>query len=347
VPGSPSPFRRHAAQQAIFCDGLGAPFTALLCRLLGARIDAGSPLGRRLDTWPGTPEADALVLRLTGGLHAAVLTGAAPALAALYPPAPMPDPDRLWAAMAPVLAADSFQACLDSAPQTNEVMRSAPLAAGLLVVAAETGQPLRLLELGASAGLNLLPDRYRLELGSTVAGDPASPLRLASEWGGGDPPAMPLVVAERAGVDLNPLAPADPADRLRLLSYIWPDQPARLDRMRTALAIAAANPPALSRGDAADFVEAQVAPAAGAATVVMHSIAYQYFPHATQARIAAHMAGMGAAATAAAPIAWLRYEMPDPSAPALPELRLTLWPGGADRLLAVGHAHGASVAWRA
>lgn len=342
-----SPFRRHAAQQAGFCTHLDAPFTAQLCRLLGARIDPGSALGRRLDGWTGEPATDALVLRLTGGLHAAVLAGAAPGLASCYPPALAPDDDRLWAAMAPVLATAGVEAYLESAPQTNEVMRSAPLAAGLLVVAAETGLPLSLFELGASAGLNLLPDRYRLELGGVVAGDRESALVIAPDWRGVDPPAVSLMIAAREGVDLNPLCPGNSGDRLRLLSYVWPDQPARLARLRTALAIAAGDTPRVARGDAADFVDSRVVPAPEVATVVMHSIAFQYFPAPVQARIRARLEALGAAATRAAPLAWLRYEMSDPANPALPELRLTMWPGGEDRLLAVGHAHGASVAWRA
>jgi hypothetical protein len=116
--------------------------------------------------------------------------------------------------------------------------------------------------------------------------------------------------------------------------------------MRAALAIAARAAPEVEKGDAAAFVERRAVPAAGVATVVMHSIAFQYFPGSTQARIQSHLAVAGASATADAPLAWLRYEMSDPSNPALPELRLTLWPGGGERLLAVGHAHGAHVGWR-
>jgi hypothetical protein len=249
--------------------------------------------------------------------------------------------------MAPVLATAAFTAFLDSAPQTNEVMRSGPLAAGLLVVAAGTGLPLSLLELGASAGLNLLPDHYRLELGGVTAGDRDSALLLAPEWGGAPPPDVPLAIGARAGVDLNPLDPGDPADQLRLLSYVWPDQPARLARMRAALAIAARAAPEVVKGDAAAFVERRAVPVAGVATVVMHSIAFQYFPAETQRRIRAHLEAAGADATADAPLAWLRYEMSDPANPALPELRLTMWPGGGERLLAVGHAHGAHLGWRA
>jgi hypothetical protein len=347
MPAAGSGFRRHAARQAEFCDALDAPFTAMLCRLLGSHIDPASPLGQRLDGWPADAMASALVLRLTGGLHAAVLAGDAPALAALYPPAALPEAATLWAAMAAVLARPTFAGWLENAPQTNEVGRSGALVPGMLLVAAETGLPLALLELGASAGLNLLPDRYDMQLGSVRCGTAGSPLRIAPAWQGGDPPLAPLAIASRAGVDLNPLNVADPADAARMLAYVWPDQPLRLAAMRAAIALAAADPPAVVRSDAAAFVEQRLRPVPGVATVVFHSIAFQYFPAATQSCIAAHIAAAGAAASAHAPVAWLRYEMSDPAAPAAPELRLRLWPGGHDRLLGVGHPHGASFRWLA
>ena len=91
--------------------------------------------------------------------------------------------------------------------------------------------------------------------------------------------------------------------------------------------------------------------AKGLATTVYHSIAYQYFPPETQARIAAHMEKAGARATVAAPLAWLRFEM-EPGADSkahtdAPTLRLKLWPTGEDRLLARAHPHGRLVEWLA
>ena len=344
-----SPFRRHAHQQAGFCDSLGAPFTAMLCRVLADAIPADSALGRRLDSWAGDPATDALVLRLAAGLHAAVLSGAAPDLASLYPrscsrPSPPGDPAKLYRAAAPILHAADFAGWLESAPQTNEVGRSGPLAAGMLEAIAATGLPLALFELGASAGLNLVPDRFCLQLGDVLCGAPASPLVIEPCWEGASPPAVPLAIHSRQGVDLNPLDTTDPAAAQRMLAYVWPDQPDRLQRMRLAIAIAADDPPAVARDDAATFVETRVQPRAGVVTMVFHSIAHQYFPPATQSRIASHMQRTGADATAAAPLAWLRYEMADPARPAAPELRLKLWPGD-DRLLAVGHAHGSSLKW--
>ncbi len=340
-----SPFRLHARWQAGWCRALGSPFNAQLCDLIADRLPADSPLGRRLDHWPGSPNDDALALRVTGALHGRVRSGKAPALAAFYPPAPLPDPDRFWAALEPELSSTALLPWLESAPQTNEVARSSGLMPGFLTIAAETGLPLALLELGCSGGLNLLPDLYGYRLGGLSTGDPESLLQLAPDWIGGDPPDVPLRIASRAGVDLAPPDLSDPAQRARMLAYVWPDQTARLERMALAMTIVAEHPPEIVLGDAADFVETRVKPKKGVATTVFHSIALQYFPTASKARITSHIERIGKRARADAPIAWLRFEQDAPGAGEPPTLRLRMWPGGEDRLLARVHPHGALVAW--
>jgi hypothetical protein len=216
--------------------------------------------------------------------------------------------------------------------------------AGLMAVVGKRGLPVSLLELGSSAGLNLVLDRYSYQLGGVSAGQPGAALHLAPEWRGVPPVSAPVVVVRRHGVDLNPLDVTRPADRERLLAYIWPDQAARVARITAAIAIAAEDPPALDREDAAGWTERQVRPTPGVMTVVMHSIAFQYFPFETQARIAAHLASAGAAATVAAPLAWLRFEV-DERFGTLPSLLLTQWPGGVEQRLGRGSAHGIWVEW--
>lgn len=336
------------AKQAEWSVLLGSPFMARLCEALPRALAAATGVGRTVGNWPGDAFADALVIRLAGGLHALVRRGAAPALAALYPPAPTPGIDVLAAALAGVLARyDAWLvAWLDAPPQTNEVGRAAALMAGLLDVTARTRLPLRLFELGASAGLNLRLDAYGYDLGGRVLGPPAAPVRLTPDWQGPPPPNAKLDVIARRGVDIAPIDVTDPAARERLIAFVWPDQVARLERLAAALAEAAADPPPIDRADAAGWVEATVAPVTGATTVVFHSIAYQYFPATSQARIAAHMDAMGSRARADQPLAWLRYELDaasDNTAP--PTLRLRLWPDGTDRLLARVHPHGSSVSW--
>lgn len=344
---------REAAVRAAFvtqrgwCDKSGAPFTGLLCQLIGERLDRSTELGRHVLGWPegADPLRDALPLRVCGGLHALVRGGAAPALAALYPPHPLPEAETLWNALRPVLADPVLLPWLDGPPQTNEVGRSALLMSGLLTLTARFPRPVELLELGASAGLNLIPERYALDLGGREAGDPGSPVRLSPQWEGAPPPQADVTIASRRGVDINPLDPRRDAERL--LAYVWADQQDRLARLEAALTIAAADPPRIDQGDAADWLNARLAEPArqGMARVVFHTVAFDYFPRETQARIARRLEETGTGAAAEAPLAWLRFEA-EPGRDAF-ALRLRIWPGGEDRLLALGHPHGSIVRWAA
>lgn len=338
--------RASFAQQASYCTQLAAPFTALLCTLLGERLDRGTRIGRRVLDWPGDPApfGDALALRLCGGFHHLARSGTAPDLAALYPPTPLPDQHILWRAVASHLDEDALLAWLDSAPQTNEVGRSAVLMSGLHVVANRFGLPLRLYELGASAGLNLQLDRYAYDLGGLKAGAPESPVLLKPDWSGPPPPGASLRIVGRSGVDLNPVAL--PEGRDRLMAYVWADQAERLARLRSALALAEADPPRIERADAADWLETNLPPGPepGIVRVVMHSVAFHYFPDSTKRRIAAHIEAAGARATREAPMAWLRYE--EQPGDGKFSLRLRTWPGE-ESLLAWTHPHGRSVEWLA
>ncbi|HYI49497.1 MAG TPA: DUF2332 family protein [Allosphingosinicella sp.] len=336
--------RASFAEQAHWCAQLGSPFTARLCETLGRRLDRLSAVGRRVLDWPGEPRAlgDAVALRLCAGLHFMVRAGQVPELEALYPPASMPEEAILWAALAPVLDHGGLEAWLDSAPQTNEVGRSAVLMSGLLVIAARFALPIRLYELGASAGLNLLLDHYRYDLGGLETGNAAAGVVLKPEWEGPPPPDAIVKVVERAGVDLSP--PRLPRDAARLPAYLWPDQPGRLARLEAALAIAARSPARVDKADAADWIEANlaIAPEPGVTRAVMHSVAFQYFGATAQARVARHIEAAGAKADKGAPLAWLRFEKePDADRYAL---RLRAWPGG-EELLAWTHPHGSKVTW--
>jgi len=323
---------------------MGAPFNGQLMDALATVLATDTATGRAILGWAGDPYADALMMRLGGGLNALVRAGQLPRLAACYPPNPAPDDAILAAELTRALADDRLLDWLASAPQTNEVARSGVLMAGMLAVAQATGLPLALFELGASAGLNLNLDRFGYDLGGLRCGDLASPLQLAPAWKGPPPPDVPVNVVARRGVDLNPLDASDAATQARLLAFVWPEQLARIERLQAALDIAARFPPPLEKADAANWVEANIRPAPGVTTLVYHSIAQQYFPSAVQARIAAHLEKVGTAASAAAPLAWLRYEVDTPEEAVAPSLRLRLWPGG-DHLLASAHPHGASVRW--
>lgn len=143
------------AKQIGWCEGLGSPFTARLLTVLADDIAAGGINAELVRAWPGDPIADALALRMAGALHALVLTETAPALVACYPPRAATI-EQLRSIVPPVVEEhrNHIQTFLSSAPQTNEVGRSGVLVGGFLQIAEETGLPLRLLEVGASAGLN-------------------------------------------------------------------------------------------------------------------------------------------------------------------------------------------------
>jgi hypothetical protein len=338
--------------QARVCATFGSPFYAGLLERAGCALDG--PLGELLDGWRGrTLEAlieAAVALRVLGALHELALSGDAPALTAAFPPAAS-DPDLGWRAASAALEThvERLRAFLDHEPQTNEVRRSACLLPGFLAIAQATGLPLRCLELGASAGLNQLWPRFRYDYGAAGAwGDAASPVRLCADWTGASVPALDarLSVVESRACDRKPIDLSDPIQRRRLKAYLWPDQTERILRFDAAADLATAAGVAVETADALVWTRAHAAPQAGLATVIFHSIFQQYLPRGAQADLAAAVAEHGAAASRHAPLAWLRME-PSAASIGLIELRLTLWPGGEDRRLAVVQAHGAWVRWGA
>ena len=288
-------------------------------------------------------------LRIAGALNSLARSGRARDLAAAYPPHRVPHRATFAIVLRQVLAehAAEIATFLEHAPQTNEVGRSAVLIGGFLEIAQRTGLPLALFEIGASAGLNLLADRYRYRLGGVELGPKNAKLTLSPSWTGPPPHAAKLRVRSRRGCDVSPIDVHDPAQRERLECYVWPDQPDRVARLEAAIATAlAAERLAVDRADAADWVETALAAngARGVARVLFHSIVWGYLPGATRERIRAHLDTVGAASTAQAPLAWLRFELA-PTTAAKTEIRLTLWPGGRDYVLGDAHPHGAAVRW--
>lgn len=338
--------RDHFLAQAKACDGLGSPFTAKLCRALAKVLDTNTRAGQAVLGWPGDARADALSLRLCGALHALVLTGADDRLTQVYPPNQTSE-DEIAAVLPEAIARsdDRIVAGLAGAPQTNEIARSAMLLPGFLTVARETGWPLDLCEIGASAGLNLLFDSFHYRYGDAEWGDPASPVRLAPEVRGRAVPLNGEInVRHRSGCDIAPVDFADAAARLRLRSFIWADQAARLARLDAALSLAEKLQPRLVRADAAEFVEKALAARQDGAFVLYHSIMWQYLPRATKDAITATLERAGRQATADAPIARLRMEPRDPTNE-WAVLSLTLWPGGETRRLALCDYHGRWIEW--
>jgi hypothetical protein len=339
-------------RQVAWCRQGASPFSArvLACsrNWLAAHEEGLSALVAVADE----PLAAAVSLRWLSGLHHLALQGREP-WASMWPPvgSDVTDGDLTEVISLAWRGEHAhMRAALANAPQTNEVQRSVALLPGLLHVAAATRLPLVLNEIGSSAGLNLWCDHYRHDHGSWAWGEVAAPLTLRTDWQGPPPPLhISLSIADRAGCDLQPVDLLLPGENLRLASFIWADQAERLVRVRAAMAVARSHMLASSVSvhslRAADFVHDQLSErSAGTAWVLMHSVVWQYIPAPEQADICAQMEAAGATATAAAPVAWLRFEPPRPDLRM--ELRSRVWPGGEDRLLAVCHPHGARVEWQ-
>ena len=334
--------------QAKASSALGSPFCAALCEAVLEALPRHDALRALASGFEGDPARGFFAVRLLAGLHARVLAGDAPELARFYPsvggiPA---FPAAGQAALDEITrAGDALRPWLAWFPQTNEVRRSAGLLGGFLEVAAATGLPLRLLEIGASAGLNLCWDRFAYALGPHRFGDPASPVRLTCEWRGtGGPPWHASVsVVERRGCDLAPIALEEATANRRLEAYVWADQVDRLENLRAAIGLAREMGIRVERIGAADFLARELAsPRPGLATVVYHSIMWAYVPSDERERIARTIEAAGARADARAPLSWVRLEDASPRT----SLSVRRWPGAPEeRVLADAHPHVAWIEW--
>jgi hypothetical protein len=334
---------RRFRVQAGWCARLGSPLYADLISRAAADIDARGPVWRVVEPYADRPPSFAHHLRLMGVVHRMALAGDAPGLAARYPSTGGDgNAEACWRALLALLAERPVS--LDRPVQTNEVGRAAALLGGFLTVAEETGLGLRILELGASAGLNLRWDRFRYEAADWAYGDSASPALVPAVYEGGRPPLPRWVwVAERAGCDAEPIDPVTEDGALTLQSYVWPDQLERLTMLRGAIEVARRTPAVVDKADAGDWLAERLArERGGAATVVYHSVFWGYLTDERRERITGLMNEAGARATESDPLAWLRMEAGSDQT----EIALTTWPGGAERVLATAGYHGRPVRWR-
>ncbi|MBB3861608.1 hypothetical protein GGQ88_002896 [Novosphingobium hassiacum] len=333
--------------QADHATNNGAPCTGRVVRGQLALLDSATGVGRRLAKWPGKPLEDALPLRLAGGFHHLVLTGADLRLAPVYR-GEVTDQGEVDALV--VGATRDHDAALlpwlDGPPQTNEAGRSASIMAALLWLSPRVGPKFELNELGASAGVNTMMERFFFDLGGTTAGPEDSPMRIVPEWRGGPPPQAPVEIVSIQGCDRAPVSLADTDQALRLKSYVWAEVTDRIARIDAAIALAAERAPDVVQMDAAAWVEQRLAAAQADDTtrVFFHSIVWQYLPPETRARIETAMAEAGARADTARRLAWVMLETNRQTF--RHELTVRYWPGGGEAvLLGTAHAHGAWVEW--
>ncbi|MGH3406023.1 MAG: DUF2332 domain-containing protein [Streptosporangiaceae bacterium] len=263
-----------------------------------------------------------------GAVHQLLLAGADHPLAEFYPSVAGQDarpPTQAGPALVSFCAAyetELTEIISTRLVQTNQVQRALGLRLGLSLIAPDLAGPVDVIEVGASAGLTLRFDRYGYRVGGRRFGDPASPVQLTAEhFGPGPTPdlnALPAVVSV-TGVDLEPVDAGDPEARRWLEALVWPENQDQRTLLSAALALVAADPPVIHRGDAIDVLPGLAATLpAGRPRVVFHSATRLHVP--ASRREAFDNAILSAGETG--PLWWLSVEdSPDPDprpAPARP-----------------------------
>jgi hypothetical protein len=194
--------------------------------------------------------------------------------------------------------------------QTNDVRRSAALAIGLHYLQTQASKPLVLIELGASAGLLLLFDRYRINVGGHLLGPAESPVNVPvaadKRMEALLPPVMPHV-ADRLGVDIAPVDLGDVAQVRWLEAFVWPEAHDDRARLRAAVAIARTDPPPVVQGDAVTGLTAILDSINGAyVPVVFHSTLLTYLTALQRQALADCIEAVGARRE----LCWLPLEAP-------------------------------------
>ena len=295
------------------------------------------------------PVHDAIPLRLAGALHRIVLSGKDPRLARHYPSVGgTPGADFT----ADVIAymrdhTEEIDLALTQQVQTNEVGRSIVHLAVSHWLTSLSITGFDLLEIGASAGLNMNFDRYYACSQQLRMGDPSSTVRFMGDSFTHTPrlPRTAARVHRKRGVDISPLDVTNESDRIRLLSFFWPDQKKRLERARAAIDIALQNPPVVDQGSADTWLEAQLARPFERAVVVFHSIVWQYLGERVQSGVRAALEQAGAGATPETPLLWVRMEPAGPVA----DVQVDMWSGDhsgpSHHVLAEVGYHGGNMNW--
>jgi hypothetical protein len=302
--------------QRDWCRKLGSPFYFELLGHLADDVEAGGICWEVIEPLADAPARSLLPLRFLGGIHRLVLSGKLPDLARHFPGGS----EAAWVELTRALRqqGDTIRESIPARVQTNEVGRCSALLPGFQEIVRRTGLPLRLLEVGCSAGLNLRFDQV---------------LDCGEVW-----------VVERKGCDLHPIE-LDDDGRLTLLSFVWPDQTGRFEQLSRAIDIARRVPAVIEQADAIEWLSRELKnPVRRSATVVFHSIVTMYFSNADRARMPELLAEAGSRASDDAPLAWLSMEQSaSPQEGRETDIELTIWPGGERRTIARASFHGRNV----
>ena len=302
-------FEQHASEH-----GARSPLYAEICRAVAGDDDT-------LSLMLHAPEHQRRPTLLQAAIHDLLLAGAAHELAAHVPTVAggRAGPRAGARAAAPLALdfcrehrAELARALATRSTQTNEVNRAAVLLPAL-VHAVPRGGGVRLVELGASAGLNLLLDRFSYRYGGSAA-VPGGRVTCDCAVRGELPPLYPLpLIAERIGVDLEPVDLRDAAARRWLLACVWPDEPERVARLRAAIVLARREPPTVVRGDGRALLAELVGSASDVHAVIWHSWVLAYWSESEQRALAGAIDELGADRD----LTWVYLEQPSET-PGLP-----------------------------
>ncbi|CAB4774349.1 MAG: DUF2332 family protein [Actinobacteria bacterium] len=340
---------RALLQQAESCRSLGSAMYCDLFTDLGADYADGGRTYALLAGRSLRPVHDAVPLRLAGAIHRVVLQGKDDRLARHYPSVGGKPGEDFTADFIGYMRdhLEDVEAGLATQVQTNEVGRSVVhlmLSHWLTTLGIEQ---FTLLEIGASAGLNLNFDQFYACFGQLRMGDPTSSLRFMGDWFSNAPnvPRNGATATHKRGCDVSPIDVARPDDEARLLSFVWPDQRQRLERLRIAIAIAKTHRPAVDTASADEWILHQLARPSEHATLIFHSIVWQYLGTDTQNKLKHAIFNAGKSASSTAPIVWARMEPAGPVA----DIQVDVFDGSSSeprhfRLAEIGY-HGQNMNW--
>jgi hypothetical protein len=278
-----------ATRFRLFAEKEAAGYSPLYERLALAVADDDELLALASHAPPGQPYPNMLL----AAVHYLLLRGARHPLRRLYPSlepaggvrepaAGSEDPFPAFRDFCLAHASEIAALLATRRVQTNEVGRSACLLPAFNHVASISNAALALIEIGASAGLNLLCDRYHYDYGDLgTAGDPAAGVRLRCEVGGGNRPPVEAVpaIAFRAGCDVNVIDVTDADERLWLRALVWPEHAERAANLEAAMEVARSAPPLLLEGDGVELLPSLLEMAPADLTVcIFHSFVFNQMP---------------------------------------------------------------------
>lgn len=335
--GLETEIRERLFAESRACARAGSPMYASLLELAAKEAEPGRPLFEIL-RGACCAGVGPMGARLLAGLHELVLGGEAPELASFYPSVhgdwQRPGLREVFRDTCTIFST-RLGGWVNRPIQANEPGRSAAMLAGFHRAHSATRLPLRILELGASAGLNLFWDRFFYTGRGWSWGAEKSPVRLTKHFESGAPILSDdfIEVIERLGCDKQPMDCRLTSDLIRMKAFIWADQASyRFKLLETAWNLVAAENLSVEQADARVWILSRPLLLAGAVTVVFHSIFWDYLTGPDQDAIRETINEVGKSATASAPLAWLRLE--PIGSKRTPCVRLTLWPPGRDEVLA-------------